>query len=391
MKYPFDKMTQRRGSHCVKWDEYEADDLIPLWVADMDFEVAPAITEALRRRVEHGIFGYAVVQPTYYDAVINWYRRRHQWNIEKDWMLYTTGVVPAVSAVIKALTMPGEQVLVLSPVYNCFYTCISNNGCVALESPMKVVEGEEGHPIYAVDWQDFEKKCSEVKTTVFLLCNPHNPSGRVWTKEELAHMNEICMRHQVKVISDEIHGEMVMPGYQYTPFAAVNEGNLKNSVTCCSPSKSFNTAGLQMANVFCENAEWRRRIDRAININETCDVNPFAPLAVEAAYNEGEEWLDELNSYVFANYQALLKLFAAELPTWKVFKMEASYLAWIDISSTGKTADEIAEKLLHDYHVWVCSGSIYGKQTGKNYIRINLACPQARLMEGLQRIVKAMK
>ncbi len=468
MKYNFDKPINRQGTHCVKWDmaphypqtptpnpspregsldtlshqgiATEANQaplpwggagggLIPLWVADMDFEAAPAIRKALQKRVEHGVFGYAIVQDSYYDAVINWYERRHQWHIEREWIQYTTGVVPAISAVIKALTMPGERVLIMTPVYNCFFSSIRNNGCEVLESKLVPVNcaptQEAASPAltYEVDWDDFECKCADEKCTVFLLCNPHNPAGRVWTREELQRMNDICQRHHVRIISDEIHCELTMPGYEFVPFGIIptpqtptpnpsqREGSLNTlsrqdtateanqaplpwgggggglPIICCSPSKSFNTAGLQMANIICADAETRRRIDRAININEICDVNPFAPLAVEAAYNESEDWIDELNQYLWGNYQALLAFFAEQLPQLKVFKLEGTYLVWVDITALRVSADEIEEKLLREARVWVNSGTMYGAD---GYIRINIATQRARLMEGLKRMAAVL-
>ena len=462
MKYDFDKPINRRGTNCVKWDEAtphpsqgeesldticdrnaatetnqaplpsggDGGGLIPLWVADMDFEAAPAIREALRKRVDHGVFGYAIVQPSYYDAVIRWYERRHQWHIRREWIQYTTGVVPAISAVIKAITMPGERVLILTPVYNCFFSSIRNNGCEVLESKLVPIEAKRPTAqtlTYSVDWDDFETKCADEKTTVFLLCNPHNPAGRVWTRDELQRMADICQRHHVRVVSDEIHCELVMPGHEFVPFGTIptpnpsrGEGGLDTLTTddatsnanqaplpsggagggclgggclgggciiCCSPSKSFNTAGLQMANIICADPETRRRIDRAININEICDVNPFAPLAVEAAYNEGAEWIDELNQYLWGNYQALLAFFAEHLPQLKVFNLEGTYLVWVDITPTGLSADQIEEKLLSEAQVWVNSGTMYGAE---GYIRINIATQRARLMEGLRRMARVL-
>ena len=386
--FDFDKPVVRQGTNCVKWDEPSSSlshpsSLIPLWVADMDFEAAPAIREALRKRMG------------YYDSIINWYQRRHQWHIEREWIQYTTGVVPAISAVIKALTMPGEKVLILTPVYNCFFSSIRNNGCEVVESKLKVSsnnttnESDGGQTLlhYEVDWEDFESRCKDEKTTVFLLCNPHNPAGRVWTPEELNRMNDICQRNGVCVISDEIHCELVMPGYKFTPFASINEDCAKNSVICCSPSKSFNTAGLQIANIITQNAEWRRRINRAININEICDVNPFAPVALEAAYNESEGWIDALNIYLHGNYQSLLSFFAGHLPELKVFQLEGTYLVWVDITATGMDSDTLTEKLLKEGDVWVNSGTMYGSE---GYIRINIATQRERLMEGLRRIYQVL-
>ena len=242
-----------------------------------------------------------------------------------------------------------------------------------------------------MDWQDFEAKCAEEKTTLFVLCNPHNPTGRVWTPEELRKMNDICMKHGVKVVSDEIHCELVMPGHKFTPFAAVSEECERNVVTLNSPSKSFNIAGLQIANIICRNDEWRRRIDRIINIFEVCDVNPFGPAALEAAYNESEEWLDALNVYISDNYRWLLEYFGREGPQLKVTSLEGTYLVWVDISATGLDSTTLADRLLHDGHVMISAGTMYGQTTGRDFIRINIACPRKTMIEGLQRIAATIK
>ena len=381
MKYNFDERIDRRGTGCVKWDMAPDKDVLPLWVADMDFRAAPAILEAVKKRAEHGVFGYTVVEDDYYDAVISWFRRRHKWNIKREEILYTTGVVPAMSVAVKALTMPGEKVIILSPDYNCFFSSVRNNGCEVVESVL-VRTGSR----FTVDWQDFEAKCADEKTTVFLLCNPHNPTGRVWTKEELERMNDICLRHHVKVVSDEIHCELMMPGHVFQPFAAVSEACRQNSVILNSPSKSFNIAGLQAANIICSQPEWRRRLDRAININEVCDLNPFGPVALKAAYNESEDWIDELNQYLWGNYQALCAFAKEHLPQWNVCTLEGTYLPWIDITATGMTSQEYSDLLLRKAKVWVNPGTMYGPQSGEGYIRMNIACPRSLLMEALQRI-----
>jgi len=381
MKYNFDERIDRRGTGCVKWDMAPDKDVLPLWVADMDFRAAPAILEAVKKRAEHGVFGYTVVEDDYYDAVISWFRRRHQWHIKREEILYTTGVVPAMSVAVKALTMPGEKVIILSPDYNCFFSSVRNNGCEVVESVL-VRTGSR----FTVDWQDFEAKCADEKTTVFLLCNPHNPTGRVWTKEELERMNDICLRHHVKVVSDEIHCELMMPGHVFQPFAAVSEACRQNSVILNSPSKSFNIAGLQAANIICSQPEWRRRLDRAININEVCDLNPFGPVALKAAYNESEDWIDELNQYLWGNYQALCAFAKEHLPQWDVCTLEGTYLPWIDITATGMTSQKYSDLLLRKAKVWVNPGTMYGPQSGEGYIRMNIACPRSLLMEALQRI-----
>ena len=382
MTYHFDELIERRGTGCVKWDESPADDIIPLWVADMDFAVAPAIQEAILQRAAHPVFGYTHVQDDYYEAVISWFQRRHQWKIKREWMLYTTGVVPAMSCAIKALTMPGEKVLILSPDYNCFFSSVRNNGCEVLETVLRPYRSLQGQR-FEVDWDDFEAKCTDEKTTVFLLCNPHNPTGRVWTKEELQRMCDICHRHHVRIISDEIHGELIMPGHRFCPMGTVDS----DAIILNSPSKSFNIAGLMMANIICQDAETRRRIDRAININEVCDVNPFAPEAVKAAYNESEEWIDALNEYLYDNYQMLCDFAAQHLPLWRVMPLEGTYLAWVDVSACCDSVATYTERLMHEAHVWINPGTMYGAESGKGYIRINIACPRSRLIEALERIL----
>ena len=377
MKYNFDELVERRGTNCVKWDESPSADVIPLWVADMDFRVAPAIQKALQQRVEHGVFGYNIVPESYYEAVISWFHRRHQWEIQRHWILYTTAVVPAMSCVIKALTMPGEKVLILSPAYNCFFSSIKNNGCEVLESPLKPI-GDT----FEVDFIDFEAKCADEKTTLFLLCNPHNPSGRVWTREELQRMYDICQKHGVKVVSDEIHCELIMPGHKFVPFGTITD----DCVVMNSPSKNFNTAGLQIANIICKHPGWRRRIDRAININEVCDVNPFGIVALQAAYNESEDWLDELNQYLWGNYQVLCDFIDKNLPQWKVCRLEGTYLPWVDVSAMGIPVDTLCQRLLQEAKVWVNPGTMYGSLTGQGYVRFNIATQRSRLIEALHRI-----
>ena len=391
MKYDFDELIDRRGTGCVKWDERPdaavnpSLDLIPLWVADMDFKAAPAILEAVRKRAEHGVFGYTVVEEDYYEAVISWFKRRHHWAIRREEILYTTGVVPAMSVAIKALTMPGEKVLILSPDYNCFFSSVRNNGCEVLETGLKRV-GDS----FEVDWEDFEAKCADEKTTVFLLCNPHNPTGRVWTREELEKMNTICLKYGVKVVSDEIHCELMMPGYHFQPFAAVSEACRQNSVILNSPSKSFNIAGLQAANIICSQPEWRRRLDRAINNNEVCDLNPFGPVALKAAYNESEDWIDELNLYLWDNFTLLRDFIAKNIPQWKVCRLEGTYLPWVDVSAMCISVQQLCDRLLTEASVWINPGTMYGPETGKGYVRFNIACPRSRLQEALNRIVKVL-
>ena len=364
----------------MKWDEMPSDDIIPLWVADMDFAVAPAIQKAVRRRTEHPVFGYTHVQPDYYDAVISWFHRRHQWDIQREWILYTIGVVPAMSVAIKALTMPGERVLILSPDYNCFFSSIRNNGCEVSETMLRQNRSIQDH--FEVNWADFEAQCADEKTTVFLLCNPHNPTGRVWTRDELQRMADICHQHHVRIVSDEIHCELIMPGHTFVPMGTVDP----EAIILNSPSKSFNIAGLQMANIICQDAATRRRLDRAININEVCDVNPFAPEAVKAAYNDSEDWLDALNLYLWDNYSALCDFVAQHLPQWHVMPLEGTYLVLVDVSVCCDSVATYCDKILKEAKVWLNPGTMYGPQSGEGYLRINIACPRSLLMEALERI-----
>lgn len=385
MRYNFDELITRRGTGCVKWDELPADDIIPMWVADMDFRCAEPIVNALRKRVEHGIFGYTHVPEKYYEAVISWFKRRHDWHIEREWMMYTTGVVPALSVIVKAMTQPGDKVAFLTPAYNCFFSSVRNNGCTVEEVPLVY----ENHT-YHIDFEAVERSCADEKTKLFIFCNPHNPGGRVWTREEMERLNEICMRHHVFVLADEIHNELVMPGYEYIPFASLSKACLDNSVSCNAPSKSFNTAGMYISNIVCNNPSVREKIDRAININEVCDVNLFGVEAVMAAYNESEDWIDQLCPYIWDNYQAFVAFFKERMPQIGITKMEGTYLVWADIRALGVTSDALTERLINEGRVKVASGTMYGERDGEGFIRINIACPRSRMMEGLERIARVI-
>lgn len=387
MEYDFSRPTERRGTDSYKWDSAPETDIIPLWVADMDFETFPAITEALQRRVAHGIFGYTRVPEAYYEAVCNWFGKRHGWHINRKDIIYTSGVVPAVSAVIKALTLPGDQVIVQGPVYNCFFSSIRNNGCETVSNSL-IYNKEELR--YEIDFDDLERKLAHERARLMLICNPHNPGGRVWTRDELTRVAELCHKYGVRVVSDEIHCELTLYDNEYVPFGSLPDELSHGSITCCSPSKAFNTAGLQIANIICRDAEVRNRIDRAININEVCDVNPFGVIALQAAYSdEGYEWLTQLRAYISSNYDLLRERFARELPKCKVMRMEGTYLAWIDCSELHISSDEIEEMLMHENKVWVNAGSMYGTE-GAAFIRINMACTSELLNEGITRIVNGL-
>ena len=375
-QYDFDKTVNRIGTNCSKWDSWDSStkdgkEAIALWVADMDFETAPCVMEALKKRMEHGCFGYTYVPDSFYQASIDWFSHRHGWEIKKEWFLYTSGVVPAISAIIKAMTQPGDKVLMHNPAYNCFFSSIRNNSCVLETIPVSL-EGLEEH-------------CADPKVKVFLLCNPHNPTGHVWRKEELKRMAEICHRHGVFVISDEIHCEFVNPDMdvKYTPFGTVAVDD--NYATCISPSKAFNIAGLQIANMIIPDRRIHIKVNRAVNINEVCDVNPLGVTALQAAYTpEGEEWLTQLNRYIYDNYNIARKFIEDNLPKWKVFPLEGTYLMWVNVEETDMSGDELAKQILEKTNVYINGGSMYGDN---KCIRINLATQRARLMEALERIL----
>lgn len=379
MIYNFDEVIPRRGTNSLKWDCATEEGVLPMWVADMDFRAAQPIVDALQKRVGHGVFGYTQVPDAYYEAVINWFDRRHGWQMNKEWIIYTTGVVPAVSAVIKALTQPGDKVLMQTPVYNCFFSSIRNNGCEIASSTL-IYENQT----FRTDFEDLERQAADERVKVMLLCNPHNPAGRVWTREELTRIGEICLRHGVTVVSDEIHCELVAPGYVYTPFASLSKEFEQHSVTCMSPSKSFNIAGLQIANIVAADEEIRQKIDRAINTNEVCDVNPFGVVGAIAAYNEGEEWLTQLLDYIWGNYQCMKAFCEEHLPEFPLTKLEGTYLVWMDCRALNRPSLELEHDLVREAKLWINPGTMYGAE-GEGFMRWNIACPRASVLEGLKR------
>ncbi len=384
MKYDFDKTIDRRATNSYKWDG-APEGVLPMWVADMDFRTAPAIIDALQKRVAYGIFGYTRVPDAYYDAVTSWFSRRHGWDIDREWIIYTSGVVPAVSAVIKALTVPGDKVIVQTPVYNCFFSSIRNNGCEIVSNPLRRTADT-----YEMDFDALERCAADPRAKVMLLCNPHNPAGRVWTPDELTRLGNICLRNGVTVVSDEIHCELVYQGFKYTPFASLSDAFLHRSVTCVSPSKAFNIAGLQIANIVTFDADLRRRIDKAININEVCDVNPFGVAATIAAYNEGEEWLNQLVDYLHGNYEAMAEFCRRELPEFPITRLEGTYLVWMDCSSLGMPSDALEHALLDDARLWLNAGTMYGAE-GEGYMRWNIACPRSVMLDGLNRFLNFVR
>ena len=390
--YNFDQPIDRRHTNSVKWDECSNPDVLPLWVADMDFATAPCVQEAIVRRATHGCYGYTIVPQAYYAAIGDWFATRHQWNIDPQHILYTIGVIPAIAAVLKAQCQVGDNVVILTPVYNMFFNLVRNAGCQVLEVPvLGELDQADNTWRYDIDWEQLESALAREKTTTLLFCNPHNPIGRIWNEEELLRVAQLCARHHVTLISDEIHNEITAPNRLYHPMARMVASALEKDsaladlryVVCLSPSKSFNIAGLQNAFLVCPDGEMRRRIDRAINLNETCDVNPFGVEAVIAAYTEGGEWLDELRSYIYDNYLLARKELA--LPC---ADLQGTYLLWVDCRAVcqrwGIDSHELARRLLIDAKVWFSVGSDYGR-AGEGFLRINLACTHATLHEALRR------
>jgi len=378
------EFVNRSGSDCYKWDSEQAQGTLPLWVADMDFKAAKPIREAMQRRLEHGVFGYSIVPQANYDAVASWFDRRHGWKgITRDNLLYTTAVVPAIAAIFKALQLRKDscsplRVLTFTPAYNCFFACIENMCCELIPSPLVVRNNR-----YEVDWKDLEQKAKNAD--VFLLCNPHNPTGRVWSREELEHMADIMRRDEhIFVLSDEIHCEFAFPGHTYTPFATIVE-NDKNFCVCTSASKAFNIAGLLCANIFVPNAELFAQINHALEIHEVNGLNPFGLVAQVAAYNESEQWLDELNAYIYDNFCYLRDFLKAKLPQLILHETEGTYLGWVNIEALGISSEQFCADLSAKARVLLNPSEMYG---GEKYVRINLATSREILSEALERIEK---
>ena len=384
MSYNFDTCPSRKGSESVKWDMFPG--TLPLWVADMDFEVAPEIKAALQKRLDHGVFGYELLPDNYFEVMNRWFGTRHGWKgISRDNIVPTTGVIAAYSAAIKAMTVPGDKVIVMTPCYNAFFPAIRNNKCVQASCPLHYENG-----LYTVDWELFEKMAAESR--VLLLCNPHNPVGRVWTREELLRMAEICLRNNVFVVSDEIHCELTYPGHDYTPWATLPEEYVLNSVTCFSPTKPFNIAGIQIANIYAASPEVLAKMDRAINDNECCDVNVFGATALQAAYGEGGPWLDALREYLWHNARTVYCFLEDELPLVSAPPLEGTYLMWLDCREYRPKgmpfegfSEALGEHLRLDHGLVLSTGTIYG-EAGEGFMRLNIACPRSTLLEGLSRL-----
>lgn len=374
----FDERVDRRKTHSLKWNGPENE--LPMWVADMDFQTAPEIIEALQKRVAHGIFGYTVVPEEWYQAYINWWKQRHHFELKKDWLLFCTGVVPAISSTVRKLTTVGENILLLTPVYNIFFNSIVNNGRHVLESPLSY-DGESYH----VDFIDLEAKLANPQTTMLILCNPHNPVGKVWSKETLEKIGELCFKYRVVVLSDEIHCDLTAPNVKYLPFASLSEKCRENSVTCIAPTKTFNLAGLQTAAIVIPNETLRHKVERAINTDEIAEPSVFAIEAAVAAFTKGEPWLIALLQYLETNKKFVHDFLERELPQLKVVPSQATYLVWIDCTKSIGNTSEFTSFLKAQTGLYLSSGNQYGGN-GEHFIRLNVACSLESLSEGLTRL-----
>lgn len=383
MAYDFDAKTNRRNSNSLKWDVLENE--LPMWVADMDFQTAPEIREAVCSRAEHGIFGYTILPDAWYEAYRYWWEQYHGFRIEKEWMIFCTGVVPAISSAVRKLTTPGENVLVQTPVYNIFFNSIVNNGRNVAESPLSYDDGK-----YFIDFERLEKDLSNPQTTMMILCNPHNPVGKIWEKETLGRIGELCARHHVTVLSDEIHCDLTAPGLEYTPFASVSETCRRISITAIAPTKAFNLAGLQTAAVVAPDGVLRHKMWRALNTDEVAEPNVFAVDAAVAAFTKGKPWLDELREYLQENKEFVRKHIEKELPSLSVVPSDATYLLWIDCSKLAGTSSKFADFLRKKTGLYLSAGKEYGGN-GDRFVRMNVACPRELVRDGMERLKQGVR
>ncbi len=377
--YNFDLEVNRRGTDSMKWDV--ADNELPMWVADMDFQTAPEIRLALAKRVEEGVFGYTDVSDDWYEAYINWWKNRHGLEISKDWLMFCTGVIPAISSIVRKLTTPNEKVIVQTPVYNIFFNSIVNNGCRVSESPLRYEHGE-----YSMDFEDLEEKMADPQASLMILCNPHNPVSKIWSKEDLARVGELAAKYGVTVISDEIHCDLTAPGKEYVPFAGVSDTCRDISITCVAPTKAFSIPGIQTAAIFVPNPFLRHKVWRGINTDEVAEPNVFAAHAAVAAFNHGGPWLDELREYLFDNRRRVEEFVDAQIPQLHVVRGDATYLLWIDVSAFGIPSDVLAGQIRQSTGLYLSAGTAYGA-CGKDFLRMNVACTRATLEDGLSRLL----
>jgi len=387
--YNFDEIVDRKNTCSAKWDGtdklFQKEDLLSMWVADMDFLSPRPIIEAIIRRAKHGIFVYTFLTSQFYEAVINWFRWRDNWTLDKSWIYYAPGVLPGISFSVQAFSNPGDKIIVQNPIYTPFYHIIKNTDRKILLNPLKLSNGR-----YEMDFKDLKAKARHPRAKLMILCNPHNPTGRVWTKEELTALGEICLENQILVIADEIHCDLIYPGYKYTPFASISSEFAQNSITCNSPSKTFNLPSLKIANVIIKNPELRTKFSKIRQIHHITAPNCFASAVVEAAYNECEDWVDELMLYITENLEFLKNFIKENIPEVKVIEPEGTYLVWLDFRELGFGRKELNKILFDKAKVALWEGYLFGKG-GKGFERINIACPRSILKEGLNRIATAIK
>lgn len=380
MKYNFDELVERRGTNSLKWDV--ADGELPMWVADMDFKTAPEVVSALQSKLDTGVFGYQTVPDSWYKAIANWWTKRHGFKVKKEWLCFCTGVIPAITSAVKRITNAGDNVVIQTPVYDIFFHSVENTGRHVLENRLAYSNGE-----YSMDFADLEKKLSDPLTTMMILCNPHNPAGRVWKKQELVRVGALCKKYGVTVLSDEIHCDLTEPGVNYIPFASVCDCA---SITCVSASKAFNLAGLQGAAVIIPDEFLRNKIVRGLNSDEVAEPNAFAIEGTVAAFTKGGRWLDELREYISQNRKTAVAFIRKKLKKITVVKQNATYLLWLDCSKICSDAEELCTHIRKQTGLYVTAGNQY-RGNGKTFVRINLACPQARLKDGLERFEKGVK
>lgn len=383
MMFNFDMLIDRRHTNSLKWNV--RDGMLPMWVADMDFQTAPCVQKAIQQKAELGIFGYHDIPEAYFESYQGWWKKRHDFEIKREWMVFSSGVVAAISSIVRKLTTPAEKVLLQSPVYNIFYNSILNNGREVISNDLVYEHGS-----YTIDFEDLERKLADPQTTLMILCNPHNPIGRIWSKEELARIGALCHKHHVLVISDEVHCDLVVPAMQYTPFASVNAQCADISITCLSGSKAFNLAGLQAACMVIPNEYVRHRVWRGLNTDEVAEPNSFACEATIAAFQEGEEWLQELAQYLYENRRIASKFLKERLPKLHLVDATATYLLWIDCFALSIDVERLCMYLEEQKNLKITSGASYGKN-GASFIRINAACPKKRLLEGLKRLQEGIE
>lgn len=383
MPYNFDEPVNRRNTHSLKWDVKKQE--LPMWVADMDFQTAPDIQEAIRERAAHGVFGYSIVPEEWYQAYMGWWERRHHFSMEKEWLVFCTGVVPAISSMVRKLTTAGENALVQTPVYNIFFNSIVNNGRNIAENPLRY----DGNT-YQMDFEDLERKLSDPQTTLMILCNPHNPVGRIWSREELEQVGELCRKYHVTVISDEIHCDLTSPGQEYIPFASVSENCKNNSITCMAPTKAFNLAGLQTAAVAVPNPNLRHKVWRGLNTDEVAEPNSFAVEAAVAAFTKGEAWLDSLREYIQENKNFVENFLKKEDLHIRPVPSQATYLLWLDCREIQGCAAEFTQYLREHTGLYLSEGQQYG-ESGCSFIRMNIACPRSRLEDGMKRLAEGAR